>query len=77
MLSPIEEAKLYRALRTAGVSTRAIANLIDRPVQEIFNRLALLRLPDKKQEAVHKGKMQPERAIMWLHQQAAIADSAL
>ncbi len=63
-LSPLEEAKIYKnLLSTCGMALHSIAKSMGRSVSQVGNRLALLELPEKFQEAIGQKKMPCSVAI--------------
>ncbi|MFQ3620332.1 MAG: ParB/RepB/Spo0J family partition protein [Spirochaetales bacterium] len=57
-LTPIEEAKAYRAVMdSAGLSQEELSERIGKNRSTIANSLRLLKLPEDMQEALHKGEI--------------------
>ncbi|GAA5154677.1 hypothetical protein GCM10023340_38640 [Nocardioides marinquilinus] len=54
-LDPIEEARAFRRLKSAGVADSEIARKVGRSPMYVGNRLALLSLPIEEQEQVRAG----------------------
>lgn len=80
-MSPMEEAKAYQAVSDLGVTQNTIAEMCGKSRPVVANRLRLLKLPEKIQNLLQKGKVKPghaEHALLPLNKypdhQAQLAD---
>jgi ParB/RepB/Spo0J family partition protein len=62
-LSPLEEARTFDRLRTAGLSQRKIAAAVGKTQAHVSRRLALLELPERAQTLVDTGRITLEEGV--------------
>jgi ParB family chromosome partitioning protein len=65
-LNPVEEAKIYKSLRDAGVSVVDIARKLGISQRKVFEHLQILNTPEFVQDAIRQGKISVRAAVQLL-----------